>query len=251
MIDVLEGILRKTYQEDSRNIPSRSLIFLLCLETQLIFPLITTDSTMDHHQPFAEIIESSLHSWKGECWEWDIMPTYGSILVVENPTRKVFGVVHDITTGAVDTTRKVVAYRKTEEELKRDQPHIFHFLHTTFSCLTLGYLEQNEAFYQSSPEPPKIHSFISSPTYQELDLFFTHEQYIHTLFAHEQTTFSLDDMILALLQNLSEKGLLTEERFSRFIETFSLLTRNDYRRLKLFLQRAQRNVSLKECPLVD
>ncbi|MBA2307648.1 hypothetical protein H0W26_05970 [Candidatus Dependentiae bacterium] len=201
---------------------------------------------MNHHKPFAEIIESSLHSWKGECWEWDAMPTYGSILIVETPTRKVFGLVHSITTGALDATRKVCAYKKTEEELKRDQPHIFHFLHTTFSCLTLGYTERDEAFYQCAPEPPKIHSFISAPLQENLALFFAHEHYLHTLFAHEQATFSLDDMILALLRNLSDKNLLTEEHFSRFIETFSLLTANDYRRLKLFLQRAQRNLTFAQ-----
>ena len=201
---------------------------------------------MNHHKPFAEIIESSLHSWKGECWEWDIMPTYGSILAIQSPTRQVFGLVHDISTGALDATRKVFAYKKTEEELKRDQPHIFHFLHTTFSCLTLGYTERQEVFYQCAPEPPKIHSFIYTPSQEDLTRFFTDEHYLHTLFAHEQGTFSLDDMILALLRNLSDKNLLTQERFSRFIETFSLLTANDYRRLKLFLQRAQRNLTLTQ-----
>lgn len=199
---------------------------------------------MNQITPFAEIIESSLHTWKGECWEWDVMPTYGSILAVKSPKRTVFGLVHAITTGALDTTRKVFAYKKTEEELKRDQPHIFHFLHTTFSCLTLGYTENEEAFYQCAPEPPKIHSFIYAPSLHDLELFFTDEHYLHTLFAHEQTTFSLDDMILALLRNLCEKNLLTEERFARFVETFSLLTANDYRRLKLFLQRAQRTIAI-------
>ncbi|MBA3751937.1 hypothetical protein H0X06_04050 [Candidatus Dependentiae bacterium] len=201
---------------------------------------------MDHHKPFAEIIESSLHCWKGECWEWDSMPAYGSVLAVQSPTRTVLGLVHEIQTGSLDATRKVFAYKKTEEELKRDQPHIFHFLHTTFSCLTLGYIEQGRTFYQCAPEPPKIHGFIYSPSAEDLQDFFSQEHYLHTLFAHEQATFSLDDMILALLGQLSKRNLLTEERFSSFVETFSLLTANDYRRLKLFLQRAQRNLTITD-----
>jgi len=48
----------------------------------------------------------------------------------------------------------------------------------------------------------------------------------------------LDELLLATLKHQVDLGILNKERFTRLIETFSLLTGNDYRRLKLFLQRA-------------
>ncbi len=190
-------------------------------------------------KPFAEIVESSLHSWQAQCWEWDTMPSYGSLLTVTIGSRTIFGIVHEITTAPTDTHRAVFTYKKSEDELRRDHPHIFEFIHTTFRCLTLGYLENERMLYQLAPEPPKIHAFVTKATTHELKLLFSQEQYLPMLFAHAQHIFSLDDLLLSLLKQMSEAQLLTDERLKNFTATFSLLTANDYRRLKLFLQRAQ------------
>ena len=48
----------------------------------------------------------------------------------------------------------------------------------------------------------------------------------------------LDELLLATLKHQVDLGILNKERFTTLIKTFSLLTGNDYRRLKLFLQRA-------------
>lgn len=194
---------------------------------------------MEYSQPFAEIVESSLNSWRAQCWKWDIMPSYGSIVTVKTNSRTLFGLVHDTTTASADTHRTVFTYKKTEEELERDHPHIFEFLHTTFQCITLGYREKEHIIYQPAPEPPKIHAFVMPVDRADLQKLCAHEQYLHTLFSHAQNVFSLDDLVLALMKQLADQDLLSDERFSRIIKTFSLLTGNDYRRLKLFLQRAQ------------
>ncbi len=188
---------------------------------------------------FAEVIESGLHSWRAQCWDQETIPAYGSVVTIDCGSRKLFGLVHDSTIGSHDTHRMVFTYQKTQEELQRDHPHIFEFLQTTFRCITLGYQEEGILYYQLPAEPPKIHSFVSQATDEELKQFFAHTQYCHTLFLHAQTIFSLDDLLLALLKELSQKGILTQDNLSQFIETFSLLTANDYRRLKLFLQRVE------------
>ena len=197
---------------------------------------------MNQQKPFAEIIESSLSSWKAQCWHWDTMPSYGSLVTIKTAQRTLFGIVHEIHTGSTDSLRTVFTYKKTEDELKRDHPHIFEFLQTSFSCITLGYVEENEVHYQLAPEPPKIHAFVYPAQRAELGSFFSKEQYLHTLFSGGQHLFSLDELLLALLKHLSSHELLTEDRLARFLETFSLLTANDYRRLKLFLQRAQTSI---------
>ncbi len=196
-------------------------------------------NTLQPATPFAEVIESSLSTWRAQCWDWDTMPTHGSLLTVTSGSRTLFGLVHAITTGSHDNQRTVFAYKKSEEQLKKEHPHIFEFLTSTFTCITLGYREGSAIQYQIAPTPPKIHAFVTVPTADDLRSFFSQEQYLHLLFAHADQLFSLDDLLLALVEQLAMSQTLTPASFKRFVETFSLLTANDYRRLKLFLQRAQ------------
>lgn len=194
---------------------------------------------MQNIKPFGEVIESSLSIIKAQCWHWDDFPSFGSLITMEIQERTLFGLVHHIQTGSLDAQRTVFAYQKTEDELKREQPQIFEFLCTTFSCFILGYKEHDKIIYQVPPEPPKIHTFIYKATQQDSISFFSNEQYLPLLFSFAHHTFSLDELLLALLKNIADKQALTPQALSNFIQTFSLLTANDYRRLKLFLQRAQ------------
>ncbi len=188
---------------------------------------------------FAEVIESSLPMWRAQSWQWDDFPAFGSLVAIRAADRLLFGLVYDIRTGSADPHRTTFAYQKTEEELKREQPQIFQFLRTTFCCLSIGYLEDNRVLYQLAPEPPKIHTFIAHATRSQLLQFFSNEQYLHLLFSSAHQVGSLDELLLSLLKQLSDLELVTQVLLDKFIETFSLLTANDYRRLKLFLQRAR------------
>jgi hypothetical protein len=193
----------------------------------------------NQNKQFAEIIESSLLGWLAQSWQWDTFPTFGSLVVIENKKRLLFGIVHQIQTGSMDPVRYPFAYQKTEEELLREQPQIFEFLKTTFSCLTLGYKQNHKIFYQLAPEPPKIHSFVALANKEYIQEFFAHNNYLHTLFGLSNQLFNLDELLLALLKNLHDQNILSEDSLQSFIQTFSLLIGNDYRRLKLFLQRVE------------
>lgn len=128
--------------------------------------------TMEKNKAFAEIIQSSLSTWRAQCWQWDVIPAYGELLTITTPERTVYGLVHEINTGSADSLRTVFTYKKTEEELRRDHPHIFEFLQTSFSCLTLGYKENGHIHYQLAPEPPKIHAFVQSAKLADIEEFF-------------------------------------------------------------------------------
>lgn len=195
-------------------------------------------------KPFAEIIESNLSSWCGKSWKWDSIPSFGSIVCVKNPSRNIYAIVYRIQTGSSDPNRTVITYQKTEEELRREQPQIFEFLQTTFYCITIAYEEHGTLFYQIAPEPPKIHDFIWGATINERVKLFSNEQYLQMLFNYANTTFSLDELLLAILKASSDEKILTSTVFEKFIKMFSLLTDNDYRRLKLFLQRAKNIINV-------
>jgi len=186
----------------------------------------------------AEVMESSLQGFTAQCWQWDTMPQFGSLVTVTAQKRTLFGIVYGIKTGSMDPLRYPFPYQKTEEELLQEQPQIFEFLKTTFTCLNLGYSEQGKLFYLTAPEPPKIHAFVQEATREQYQLFFSKNRYLHLLFNQAAQVGSLDELLLAVLKNLKNLDLLTEEKTGKFLEAFALLTGNDYRHLKLFLQRA-------------
>lgn len=211
--------------------------------------MLTSNATSSKTQPdtqlaFAEVVESALHSWKAQCWHWDTVPHFGELVTITAAKRTIFGIVHQIETGSSDPHRLPFAYQKTEEDLLREQPQIFAFLQTTFSCITVGFAENNHLWYQWVPQPPKIHAFVASATPEHYAQFFESDQYLNILFGLSQTISQPDELILAILNRMAEQKLLSPERFSLFIESFSLLTGNDYRRLKLFLQRVDSLLSL-------
>jgi hypothetical protein len=200
--------------------------------------MISNQTTNPTNNAFAEVIESSLHSFLAQSWKWDQFPSFGSLVTIETKQRIVFGIVHEVKTGSMDSMRYPFPYQKTEEELLLEQPQIFEFLKTTFSCLTIGYKQNSKIFYVLAPEPSKIHAFVTPASKTLCAQFFESDIYLHLLFGMSNQILHLDELLLATLKHQVDLGILNKERFTRLIETFSLLTGNDYRRLKLFLQRA-------------
>lgn len=194
---------------------------------------------MNLEKPYAEVIATSISTWKAHCWDRHLVPAYGSLAIIQTGERTLFGLIYEIDAASLDEQRTVWAFGKDPQSLAQDQPQIFEFLKTTIHCLTLGYNQQNQCYYQLAPEPPKLHDFVHQPTREQLTEFFAKEHYLHTLFSYEKNLFSLDDLLLALIRFRAEQKLLNKMQFASFVDTFSLLTANDYRRLKLFLQRAQ------------
>ena len=199
---------------------------------------------MNNNLFFAEITEGNLSEWTGQCWKWDNMPTFGSLLITTNDSLEIFGIVHSIKTGSSDPMRTPMPYQKTEAELLLEQPQIFEFLQTTFTCVTIGYRQNNRIFYHLPGKPPKIHAFVSNATTQQYAQIFSNNQFLHLLFNLSSQVSNIDELLLALFKNIQEKKCLNKNTFHDFIETLSTLYKNDYYKLKIFLNRLN-------CLLVD
>lgn len=192
--------------------------------------------TKQDRQAFSEVIQSSLQTWTGQSWKWDLFPTFGSLVTITTAQRIWFGLVYQVNTGSTDPGRTPFAYKKTEQELLAEQPQIFEFLRTTFECLALGFREQEHIYYQVPPEPPKIHAFIHKSSEELNKQFFSSSKYLPVLFASEQIK-NKDELLLALLREQKKLNFLTDEKLYSIIETVSLLTGNDYRKLKILTER--------------
>lgn len=194
--------------------------------------------------PFSEVIESSLQVWLAQSWDWKTFPAFGSMLIVHTPQRSIMGIVYQVQTGSMDPVRHPFPFKKTHEELLAEQPQIFEFLKTTFSCLSLGYKEKDTIFYMLPPEPPTIHSFVTAMKTQELKQFFSSEHYLHLLFNYSNPSYNIDELLLACIKIQHSLKLFSPERLHAFFQTYLLLTGNDYRRLKIFSSRIQNILSI-------
>jgi len=192
----------------------------------------------------AEIIESSLNAWLAQSWDWSFFVPYGSLIVVESPPLTLFGIVYQIQTGSMDPSRHPFPYRKTHAELLAEQPQIFEFLKTTFSCLAVGFMKEDTIFHIMPPQPPSIHSFLSVASAELSKKFFSNDRYLPLLFSSKIQ--DLDEIILTLISRLFSDKIMSKERLMGFMRTYSLLTSNDYRRMKLFLQRLEPLVCHKD-----
>lgn len=192
---------------------------------------------------FAEVIESSLYGFTAQCWQWDNFPAFGQLVTIQSGTRTIFGIVHQVHTGSMDPVRYPYPYQKTEAELLAEQPQIFEFLKTTFQCITAGYLENNKIYSMLAPEPAKIHAFACHTAPETCRRFFANSGYLHLIFGQGATIQGMDELLLALLKQQTNLGIMNQKMISEFVDSFSLLTGNDYRRLKLFLQRAEPLIS--------
>ncbi len=176
----------------------------------------------------------------GQCWHWNQIPAFGSLVTIEGKNRTIFGLVYQIETGSMEPGRYPFPYQKTHEELLAEQPQIFEFLKTTFLCVSLGYAQTSKIYYLMPPEPPLIHSFIAPATSEQARLFFSQNRYLNLLFGAGNLVPNLDELLLALLKTKNTLNSLKNSPFlNDFIENYSLLTGNDYRRLKLFLHRIE------------
>lgn len=186
---------------------------------------------------FAEVVESSVACWTAQSWKWNHVPTFGSLVTIQSKERILYGLVYQIQTGSMDPTRYPFPYQKTEEELLAQQPQIFEFLRTTFLCMSVGYQEQNTINYLVVPEPPRIHAFVQQATIDQAQLFFKNIHFLHIIFNFTSGQVPIDELLLAMIKYQKKIGILGQEQIKQWLNTYSLLIGNDYRRLKFFVQR--------------
>jgi len=191
------------------------------------------------HSNFAEVVESSLDHLTAQCWQWNRFPTFASLVQIQTPEETSVGIVTSIQTGSIEPGRTPFAYQKTEEELYAQQPQIFEFLKTTFIVHIIGYHDNtvNTFMHLLPNHPSKIHAFVKEAEKELAYSALSNLHFLHILFSGASTIPYLDELLLALIKN--NKHVFKPEILDAFSQQFSLLTGNDYRRLKLFFMRLE------------
>lgn len=193
-----------------------------------------------HAPAFGEIISSTLTSYTAQCWDWEIIPSFGALVCTEHEGVVLYGVVTHIETGSSDPQRLPFPYQKTEAELRAQHPQIFEFLRTLCTVSLVGYSKKGSSVFQAlPPQPARIHQFIRPATMQEQKEFFAAPYFLALLLSANAGNPLLDELLITLLTSLVINDMLTPALFEEYYHTLTLLLGNDYRRLKILLQRIE------------
>ena len=183
----------------------------------------------------AEVIESSTTEFTAQTRELNGAPPFGSFVNVGTAPTSI-AMIYDISTGSTDINRRPVAYGKTEEELREEQPQIFELLRTEIKAKIVGYVDTHGVRQCIPPQPPRLHSFVYTCTPEEVQAFTQHFDYFRTL-AGIGGILS-DELLIAAIQQTC-RSQVESSRYCviRAGKELSRLFRDDYDRLESILRR--------------
>lgn len=194
-------------------------------------------AVLDKKNYIGEVVYGSISQWTSQAWRWNDCPEFGSVICLEDGKNQIFGVVYHIKTGSDDQVRQAFAYQKTQDELHQEQPQIFEFLKTDFSAIPICYRNGNDLIYAMPVRPPQLHAFVRLATNLELAQILNHSGAVYALFSQYHKIEYFEELLLALLRYLGRFGLVSRGLLMQISEQLSLVTANDYRRLKMFMDR--------------
>lgn len=188
---------------------------------------------------FGEIVVSSLTSWTIQCWDLEGYPNFGSLIQADYNGNQNFGIVCDIQTGPKDANRTPFSFGKTIEQLKQEQPHIFQLLHSMVTCIPIGYFQEDAVIREIPKRPAPIHTFTKICPPHTMKKFFDNASWVNTFFSLAGKNPLFDELLVATIRQAYENKSLDKGGLHNIVDVFSLLTHDDYRKLKIFLQRIE------------
>lgn len=173
----------------------------------------------------AEVIESSTAQFTAQARELNGSPPFGAFVKVGSAPTSI-AMICDIKTGTTEPNRRPVAYGKTEEELREEQPQIFELLRTELTAKIVGYADETGMKQCIPPQPPRLHSFVACCAPDEILQFTGRFDYFRTLLGLGGT-LSDELMIAAIQQTCACHG---DAGRSWFVRAGKELSRSEERR---------------------
>ena|GEM_PF-1955239 len=192
-------------------------------------------------KPFAEVIESSLKLITALCWDDAALPHFGSIVEVSYNNCTSYGIITEITAKITDDQRTPFAFKKSPEELHRDQPQIFAFMQTTCAVSMIWHKNKISPIISSrtAPTPAPLHTLVQlAPQKIWREVLINHELLFAITERIPPTT--ADDCVLVIAEQAAEFGEISGTELHEFIEIYAREINNDLHRAQRFLQHMER-----------
>jgi hypothetical protein len=191
----------------------------------------------------AEVIFSTTSSFVAEVHRGKEAPAFGSWVRVGH-TRgiELYGLVSHVEVESLDPNRRAVALGKTNEELRREMPHVLELLRVTFRAQTVAYRDQGGSVRQTLPPfPASIHDFVYVCSPQKVCALGRPYDYLRTLARNPDPAVPADDLIISALRQIYESHGRKAEGEAELVEAGRVLSRllnDDHERLHSILRRA-------------
>ncbi|MEJ7615142.1 HAS-barrel domain-containing protein [Fervidibacter sacchari] len=191
----------------------------------------------------AEVIESSTTEFTAECRELNSSPPFGALVKAYSSPWIIYGVVHHISTQSIEPYRRPMAFGKTEEELRQEQPQIYALLRTHFKALVVGYASDDrpdEIIQAIPPVPTRLHTFVYECTPEEVRQFGNDLHFLRTIV--NATRGLSDELLVAVCRHMLNAHGGQREYLVKLGKELCRLIRDDYHRLTHLLKRLESQV---------
>lgn len=200
--------------------------------------------------PCAEVVESSTRHVVAEVRRGAQPPPFGSWVSVEREDGAVlYGLVSHAETGAVEPGRRAVALGRDREEIRREMPHVFELVRTTFRAVVLAYWDgrsrdrDGRAVLRQTlpPLPADLHDPVVSCGDEVVARLAAPYDFLRSLARNPDPAVPADDLLAAVLRGLWRAHGRGEEGERAMLEAGRALSRllnDDHERLHSILRRA-------------
>ncbi len=191
----------------------------------------------------AEVIESSTTEFTAECRELHGSPPFGALVKAVSSPWVIYGVVHHISTQSIEPYRRPMAFGKTEEELRQEQPQIYALLRTHFKALVVGYASEerpDEIVQAIPPVPARLHTFVYACSPEEVRQFTSDLHFLRTIV--NATRGLSDELLVAVCRHALAAYGGQRDYLVRLGKELCRLIRDDYHRLTHLLKRLETQV---------
>ena len=181
-----------------------------------------------------EVVESSTTEFVAEACELHGAPSFGRFVRVDAEW-PIIGIVFNVFTHSIEPNRRPVAYGKTEDELRLEQPQIFELLRTEFQALVIGYMDDRGPVQTLPPQPARIHSFVRLCEAEEVCDFTRTDDYLRSIL--NTAKIPTDELVIAALRQTVEAHGNSRPYLVQMGKELSRLLGEDYDRLSSIVRR--------------
>ena len=181
-----------------------------------------------------EVVESSTTEIIAEACDLHGAPSFGRFIRVGSDV-EVVGIVFNVFTHSIEPSRRPVAYGKTEEQLRLEQPQIFELLRTEFQALVIGYRDETGAVPILPPQPARIHSFVYPCDDEDVRRFTATDDFMRSILSTAKVP--TDELLVAALRHVLKAHGHRRDYLVRIGKDLSRLLCDDYDRLSSVIRR--------------
>lgn len=191
--------------------------------------------------PVAEVVASSTRALVAEVCRDDDAPAFGAWIAVAHPRGgTLFGLVSHVEIGPTDPGRRIRAHGLTDDEVRRERPHLPGLVACTLRAVLLAHHDGQVVRQTLPPHPAPLHAFVRLATADEVAAIGPPYDFLRTLALTPDPNVPVDELLVAALANVAAAQPDAPRREAALVEAaraLSRLLRDDHERLHSILRR--------------